>query len=90
MDGWEHAQKVDYEQLSFKCKKCHEYGHFVKNCPKVMQEKPEKTQEEGWKQVKKGRKMALSNPEPKDPQSEKAKHQRKEKRRSQKVNSLIF
>ena len=53
MDGWEHAQKVDYEQLSFKCKKCHEYGHFVKKCPKAVQENPERTQEEGWKQVKK-------------------------------------
>ena len=34
MDGWEHVQKVDYEQLSFKCKKCHEYGHFVKTALK--------------------------------------------------------
>ena len=42
MDGWEHMQKVDYEQLPFKCKKCHEYGHFVKNFPKVVQEKLEK------------------------------------------------
>ena len=49
MDGWEHVQKVDYEQLPFKCKKCHKYGHFVKNYPKAMQENPEKTQEEGWK-----------------------------------------
>ena len=42
MDEWEHMQKVDYEQLPFKCKKCHEYGHFVKNCPKVVQEISEK------------------------------------------------
>ena len=42
MDGWEHMQKVDYEQLPFKCKKCHEYSHFVKNCPKVVQEIPGK------------------------------------------------
>ena len=34
MDGWEFYQKVDYEQLPFKCRKCHEYEHFVKNCPK--------------------------------------------------------
>ena len=57
MDGWEHAQKVYYEQLSLKCKKCHEYVHFFKIFPKAMQENPKKTQEEGWKQVKKGRKM---------------------------------
>ena len=42
MDGWEHMQKVDYEQLPFKCKKFHEYGHFVKNFPKAAQEIPEK------------------------------------------------
>ena len=73
MDGWEHAQKVDYEQLSFKCKKCHEYGHFVKNCPKAIQENPKRTQEEGWQQSKKGRKMTSSNPESRNPQLEKGK-----------------
>ena len=31
LDGWEHMQNVDYEQLPFKCDKCHEYGNFVKN-----------------------------------------------------------
>ena len=48
MDGWEHMQKVDYEQLPFKCNKCHEYGHFVKHCPKVVQEILGKNQEQGW------------------------------------------
>ena len=57
MDGWEHMQNIVYEQLPFKCKKCHEYSHFVKNCPKVVQEIPEKNQEEGWQQAKRGRKM---------------------------------
>ena len=42
MDGWEHMQKVDCKHLPFKCKKCHEYGHFVKNFPKVVNEIPEK------------------------------------------------
>ena len=56
MDGWGHMQKVDYKQLPFKCKKCHEYGHFVKNCPKATQEIPEKNQEEGWQQAKRGKK----------------------------------
>ena len=40
---------MDYEQIPFKCKYCHEYGHFAKPCPK----RPEKViqeglQEEGW------------------------------------------
>ena len=57
MDGWEDMQKVDYKQFPFKCTKCHEYGHFVKNCQKVSEEIPEKRQEEGWQQVKRGRRM---------------------------------
>ena len=49
IDGWNHLQTVDYEQIPFKCKYCHEYGHFAKSCPK----KPEKPisdlpQDEGW------------------------------------------
>ena len=67
MDGWKHAQKVDYEQLPFKCKKFHEYGHFVKKFPEAVHENLESTQEEGLKQVKKGRKMASSNLDPKGP-----------------------
>ena len=59
MDGWEFYQKVDYEQIPYKCRKCHEYGHFVKNYPKTTQEEAEKNHEEGWKQTKRGKK---SNP----------------------------
>ena len=73
MDGWGHAQKVDYEQLPFKCKKFHEYGYFVKNWPKEVQENLEKTLDERWEKEKKGRKTALSNPKSKDPQLEKGK-----------------
>jgi hypothetical protein len=30
LDGWSYIQMVDYEQLPFKCKYCHEYGHLPK------------------------------------------------------------
>ena len=56
MDGWEFYQKVDYEQLPFKCKKFHENGHFVNKFPKYTQEEAEKNHEEGWKQTKRGKK----------------------------------
>jgi hypothetical protein len=49
---WQHLQKLDYEQLPFKCRKCHDYGHFQRNCPKAAQEKEK---EEGWQQPRKGR-----------------------------------
>ena len=34
MDSRIHKHKVYYDQLLFKCKKCHEYGNFSKSCPK--------------------------------------------------------
>ena len=30
--NWYHYQNLDYEQLPFKCRGCHEYGHFYRNC----------------------------------------------------------
>ena len=46
--NWSHFQKLDYEQLPFKCRGCHEYGHFIRNCPK----KPEiHDKAEGWQKV---------------------------------------
>jgi hypothetical protein len=46
---WQHFQKLDYEQLSFKCRGCHEYGHFQRNCPKDLS--TAKDASEGWQQV---------------------------------------
>jgi hypothetical protein len=36
---WQHLQKLDYEQLPFKCRGCHDYGHFQRNCPKARRRK---------------------------------------------------
>ena len=32
---WSHFQELDYEQLPFKCRFCHECGHFPCNCKKT-------------------------------------------------------
>jgi len=29
MNDRTHVQKIDYEKFTFKCKICHNYGHFV-------------------------------------------------------------
>jgi hypothetical protein len=50
---WQHYQKLDYEQLPFKCRGCHEYDHFQRNCPKNPSK--EKEDGEGWQQPRKGR-----------------------------------
>jgi hypothetical protein len=35
---WCHIQELDYEQIPFKCLRCHAYGHFAKSCPKASEE----------------------------------------------------
>ena len=51
--SWTHVQNLDYEQLPFKCRKCHVYGHFARGCPKNSE--VEKAKEEGWNQVKRSK-----------------------------------
>lgn len=34
---WRHIQELDYEQIPFKCLRCHTYGHFAKCCPKASE-----------------------------------------------------
>ena len=62
MDGWEYLHKVAYEKLPFKCRKCHEYGHFVKRFPKEVTNDPGKSQEEGWQHMKRGKKAPNNSP----------------------------
>ena len=42
-------QNPDYEHILFRCHRCHEYGHLVKQCPITMEEEEMKS-----KQQKKG------------------------------------
>jgi hypothetical protein len=63
LDNWNYLQQVDYEQLPFKCKICHEYGHFVKHCPKSPPESPIEESEQ-WQQPKR-RKQQKHGPNPK-------------------------
>ena len=56
-EEWIH--QIDYEQLPFHCRICHEYGNFGRNYPKGSREKPtskhegdNKQDNEGFKQVK--------------------------------------
>jgi hypothetical protein len=35
---WCHIQELDYEQIPFKCLRCHAYGHFARSCPKAPEE----------------------------------------------------
>ena len=40
VDDWCHIQQLDYEQIPFKCKVCHEYGHFANRCSKSKLNEP--------------------------------------------------
>ena len=56
-DDEEWIQQIDYEQLPFRCRICHEYSHFRRNCPREDKEKMEQALgevlgSEGFTQVK--------------------------------------
>jgi len=38
LGDWSHIQELDYEQIPFKCLRCHAHGHFARNCPKAAEE----------------------------------------------------
>jgi len=35
-------QPIDYEHIPFRCRRCHEYGHLVRECPQNRQEEATK------------------------------------------------
>jgi len=53
LDDWSHIQQVDYEQLPFKCKVCHEYSHFAKSFPKSQVTKQQSGEKYQWQTQKK-------------------------------------
>ena len=63
MGNWVHYQKMDYEQLPFKCRGCHEYEHFIRNCPKKPEILQNKT--DGWHRVNRDKPRNLSYEVPK-------------------------
>eukprot|EP00253_Pinus_taeda_P008955 PITA_08955 len=44
---WE--KPVDYEHIPFRCRKCHEYGHLVRQCPLNKEDEQRRSQEEQQK-----------------------------------------
>ena len=50
---WSHVQELDYEQLPFKCRHCHGYGHFARSCKKKAEEEAAKEKGDQWTQVQK-------------------------------------
>jgi len=62
LHNWTYLQQVDYEQLPFKCKICHEYGHFTKRCPKVPSNPPSREYQEQWQQPRRNKQNTKSNP----------------------------
>lgn len=68
---WCHIQELDYEQIPFKCLRCHDYGHFAKSCPKAPEE-PGPVKEDDFQLVTNRRRQ----PRRKDPlaQAPKATH----------------
>jgi hypothetical protein len=48
LDNYKHVQKLDYEQLPFKHKACHEYGHFAKDCKKTVAVQAPSKKEDQW------------------------------------------
>eukprot|EP00253_Pinus_taeda_P022174 PITA_22174 len=70
VDQWTHIQQVDYEKLPFKCKVCHEYGHFVNRCSKSKTNESEgniEISEGAWEQVKKKKPNPPPGPSSKAP-----------------------
>lgn len=52
LDNRSYIQQVDYEQIPFKCKAYHEYGHFAKNCTQAKETQEQDPKQDHWQQPK--------------------------------------
>jgi len=43
----DYFQAIDYEQIPFRCRKCHEHGHLVRECPLNNKAEETKTEQAG-------------------------------------------
>ena len=50
---WSHIQALDYEKIPFKCRFCHGYGHFPRNCKKKSEDEIEHVKDAQWTQIHK-------------------------------------
>lgn len=53
---WKHKKVLYYEEIPFKCRHCHDYGHFARDCTKIGNDQSldfPVAQEEQWKKPKK-------------------------------------
>ena len=56
-------KEVYYDQLPFKCKSFHEYGHFVRNFPKMIEDQANQGEMgDQWKQAKSRKVSQCQNP----------------------------
>jgi hypothetical protein len=39
----EWIQNIDYEQIPFRCRRCHEHGHLIRECPIMKKQETKNT-----------------------------------------------
>ena len=65
VEDWSHVQELDYEQLPFKCRHCHGYGHFSRSCKKKLSKRRENNGHKFKKQVQQSKEINQRNNEEK-------------------------